>query len=166
MPAIPTGRTSCGAAMLVRFKIMNRSTLKPGLASRPIPDPLRHRWLVAAVLRHSRYLHRERLEKTTFNCCSIAAALCTDKVSTLVQNLTTVQFLERLAGQYDIQINAVTRNMPFLLANVYGHDFIVGLKSLYKWDVLVRVSAFDDGDVWEDDGVPFRRRMSNARRCR
>lgn len=98
----------------------------------------------------------EDMSQTTFYCRSIAAPLTTDRITTQVQNLTTVQFVKQLAAPYGIPVvidPALTN--PFTLAKVYAQEYVVGLKNLVKWDVLQRASIFDDTDVWEDDGVLY-----------
>jgi hypothetical protein len=93
-------------------------------------------------------------ETTEFKCRSIAAPLCTDRISTAIQNMTTVQFLEQVAAKYNIATNVdPSLSEPFTLAKVYAQDFVVGLKNFIYWDILVRSAAVDDVDLWEDDGV-------------
>jgi hypothetical protein len=98
----------------------------------------------------------EDADKTEFRLRSIAAPLTTDRITTAVQNLTTVQFLKQIAAQYNIPVvvdPALTN--PFMLAKVYAQEFVAGLKNLVKWDVLLRSSVWDDVDVWEDDGTIY-----------
>jgi hypothetical protein len=96
------------------------------------------------------------LDQTHFQCRSIAAPLTTDRITTQIQNLTTVDFLKQICASYNIPVvvdPALTS--PFTLAQVYAQEYIVGLKNLVKWDVLQRSSIFDDVDVWEDDGTVY-----------
>lgn len=96
----------------------------------------------------------EDMKQTTFRLRSIAAPLTTDRITTAVQNLTTVDFIKQQCAQYNIKANidpSITK--PFTIANVYAQDFVVGLKNLIKWDVMLRSSIFDDTDLWEDNGV-------------
>jgi hypothetical protein len=98
----------------------------------------------------------DNLTETEFHLRSIAAPLTTDKISSSVQNLTTVQFLQRICAPYNIGfVVDPSLTSPLSLAKVYGQEFLVGLKQLYKWDVGLKSSIFDDTDIWEDDGVLY-----------
>jgi hypothetical protein len=95
-------------------------------------------------------------DEVEFHCRSIAAPLCTDKILSSVQNLTTVQFIQQIGKQYGMPVYVDPElTEPFTLARVYGQDFVVGLHDMYKWDVLVRSAQCDDVDLWEDQGVLF-----------
>jgi hypothetical protein len=96
----------------------------------------------------------EDMKQTTFRLRSIAAPLTTDHITTNVQNLTTVDFIKQQCAQYNItpNIDPSIKN-PFTLAKVYAQEFVVGLKNLIKWDVMLRSSIFDDTEIWEDNGV-------------
>jgi hypothetical protein len=98
----------------------------------------------------------EDMDQTEFRLRSIAAPLTTDRITTAVQNLTTVDFIRQICAPYNIRvvIDPELTN-PMTLAKVYAQEFMVGLKNLVKWDVLLRASIFDDVDVWEDDGVLY-----------
>jgi len=95
----------------------------------------------------------EDMKQTTFRLRSIAAPLTTDRITTAVQNVTTVDFIKQQCAQYNIKANIDPSIQPFTLANVYAQDFVVGLKNLIKWDVMLRSSIFDDAELWEDNGV-------------
>lgn len=100
--------------------------------------------------------HPDDMNDTEFQLRSIAAPLTTDRITTAVQNLTTVEFLKQIAAPYSIPvvIDPELTN-PFTLPKIYAQEFVVGLKNLIKWDVLLRSSIFDDVDVWEDDGTLY-----------
>ncbi len=95
----------------------------------------------------------EDMKQTTFRLRSIAAPLTTDRITTNVQNLTTVDFIKQQCAQYNITPNIDPSIQPITLAKVYAQEFVVGLKNLIKWDVMLRSSIFDDTEIWEDNGV-------------
>jgi hypothetical protein len=96
------------------------------------------------------------MDVTEFTCRSIAAPLTTDRVSTSVQNMTTVDFLKATCAPYNLKIVIDPElTNPATLAKVYAQEYIVGLHNLIKWDVLLRSSIVDDVDVWEDDGTLY-----------
>jgi hypothetical protein len=96
------------------------------------------------------------MDVTEFMLRSIAAPLTTDRITTNVQNLTTVDFLRQIAAPYNIPVVVDPElTNPFTLAKIYAQEFVVGLRNLIKWDVLLRASLFDDVDVWEDDGTLY-----------
>jgi hypothetical protein len=98
----------------------------------------------------------EDMSQTTFNLRSIAAPLTSDRITSAIQNKTTTEVIREICAPYSIPvfIDPELTN-PFTLARVYAQDFMVGLKNLVKWDVLLRSSVFDDTDVWEDDGTLY-----------
>lgn len=107
----------------------------------------------------------EDLKQTEFNIRSIAAPLTTDHITTAVQNLTTVQFIQQQGKYYNIPVKIdPSLTNPFTLARVYAQDFVVGLKNLIKWDVMLRSSIADDCDIWEDDGTLWYYRPWNVPR--
>ncbi len=95
------------------------------------------------------------MDYTEFKCRSLAAPFTSDRITTAVQNKTTTQFLEDICLPYDLDVTIDNAVQAITLAKVYAQDFIVGLKNMVKWDVLVRASIFDDVDVWEDDGTIY-----------
>lgn len=98
----------------------------------------------------------DNLNVTHFQCRSMAAPLTTDRITTQVQNLTSVDFLNQVCGQYGIDSTVDAQlTSPATIAEVYSQEYLVGLKNLIKWDVLQRSSIVDDVDVWEDDGTVF-----------
>jgi hypothetical protein len=98
----------------------------------------------------------DNLSQTEFHCRSIASPLTTDRITTAVQNLTTVDFIKRVCAPYGIKVVIdPSLTNPFTLGQVYAGEYIIGLHNLIKWDVLLRSSWFDDVDVWEDDGTLY-----------
>jgi hypothetical protein len=96
------------------------------------------------------------LTSTEFHCRSIASPLTTDRITTSVQNMTTVQFIKKICAAYNIPVVVDPElTNPFTLEQIYSGDYLVGLHNLVKWDVLLRSSWFDDVDVWEDGGVLY-----------
>ncbi|HEY6485384.1 MAG TPA: hypothetical protein VIX83_03245 [Candidatus Cybelea sp.] len=98
----------------------------------------------------------EDMNETTFHLRSIGSPLTTDRITSQIQNLSTVQFLKTICAPYKIPVvvdPALTQ--PFTLARVYASEFLVGLKQLIKWDVGLKCSIFDDTDIWEDDGTLY-----------
>ena len=83
----------------------------------------------------------EDMKQTTFRLRSIAAPLTTDRITTAVQNLTTVQFIQQQCAQYNITPNIDPSISPMTLARVYAQEFVVGLKNLIKWDVMLRTRS-------------------------
>lgn len=96
------------------------------------------------------------MNSTEFRLRSIASPLTTDRITTAVQNLTTVEFLRQIAAPYGIKVVVDPElTQPFTLAKVYAQEFVVGLKNLVKWDVMLKSSIFDDTDIWEDNGTLY-----------
>lgn len=98
----------------------------------------------------------EDMNETQFRLRSIASPLTTDAITTAVQNLKTTDVLRQMAAPYGIKvvIDPELTN-PFTLARIYAQEFVVGLKNLKKWDVMLRSSIFDDTDIWEDNGTLY-----------
>ncbi len=97
----------------------------------------------------------EDMDTTEFHCRSVAAPLTTDRITTAVQNLTTVAFIKQVCAPYNIPVVVDPTLQPTTLVKIYSQDYVVGLHNLIKWDVLLRASVFDDVDVWEDDGTLY-----------
>ncbi|HEY2474101.1 MAG TPA: hypothetical protein VGI19_04800 [Candidatus Cybelea sp.] len=98
----------------------------------------------------------EDMRSTTFHLRSIASPLTTDRITSAIQNLTTVQFLQKVCAPYKIPVVVdPSLSQPFTLAKVYANEFLVGLKNLIIWDVGLKSSIFDDVDIWEDNGTLY-----------
>lgn len=97
----------------------------------------------------------DNMTDTEFHLRSIAAPLTTDRITSGIQNLTTTEFLRKIAAPYNINVVVDPSIQALTLAKVYAQEFMVGLKNLIKWDVLLKSSIFDDTDVWEDDGTLY-----------
>src|ERR1700729_1629381 len=84
----------------------------------------------------------EDMNQTTFYLRSIAAPLTSDRITSAIQNKTTIEVIRELCAPYNIPviIDPELTN-PFTLARVYAQDFMVGLKNIVKWDVLLRSSV-------------------------
>lgn len=105
----------------------------------------------------------EDMAQTEFRLRSIAAPLTTDRITTSLQNITTVQFIQQMGAKYGIPVSIDPSLAspgsgtpgPLTLAKVYAQEFVVGLRNLVIWDVMLRSSVFDDADIWEDNGTIY-----------
>lgn len=84
----------------------------------------------------------------TFRCRSLAAPLVDREITTLAQNMTSVQFVQYWAAQYGLTpvINLV--NAPVTLQQVWANEFVAGIKKFRIWDVILKCAVFDGVDAW------------------
>jgi hypothetical protein len=91
-------------------------------------------------------------DTTTFEATSFAALLQVDKYTTLVQGMTTTQFVQAAAANANLGSNIALRSgqAPLTLATVFGQDQVVGLHNLRAQDIIEACAEADDVDYWVD----------------
>lgn len=93
--------------------------------------------------------------KMTFHLRNFAALLLDEKITTLAQNQTSVQFATQCAAEAGLKLVTLVIGTPATLAQVFTKDFVVGIKNLSKFEVLKRAAQVDDVDVWVEDDTLY-----------
>lgn len=86
----------------------------------------------------------------TFKCRSLAALLIDNRLTGIPKNMTTFEFATAVAKQYGLTpyVSPLPGQVPTTIAELYAHDFAVGIINDRIWDVLMKAAAVDDMDVW------------------
>ena len=91
----------------------------------------------------------------TFRCRSLAAPLVDTQITTLVQNMSSVDFVNYWAQSLGLTTVIGVVGTPVTLVQVYGDEFVTGIKNFRVWDVMLQMAQFDDVDVWVDGSTLY-----------
>ena len=91
-------------------------------------------------------------DELVVTCRSLAAYLVAAKHTTQYKETTTVQLVQDIASAQGIKTNIHLRDnqRPLLLKEVFAQEFMVGVRNMRQWDMLVACAQSDVVDLWVD----------------
>jgi hypothetical protein len=90
----------------------------------------------------------------TFKCRSLASLLIDNRITHIPRNMNTAtgpkNFVTQIAEQYGLTANIVLPSKQYQLtvAEVFAHDFAVGIQNSRIFDLLIKMAEIDGADVW------------------
>ena len=86
----------------------------------------------------------------TIKCRSLASLLIDNRITGLPRNMKTTDLVTALATQYNLTASISLLDGQYVptVAELYAHDFAVGIQNDRIWDVLMKAAEFDGTDVW------------------
>ena len=119
----------------------------PSSSTSDIPISPRQQLFSGSIDVNSMAFHDDAI---SFKCRSLASLLVDNRITAIPRNMTTVQFVESTAKQYGLtpHINLPKGQYKLTVAELYAHDFAVGVQNDRIWDVYMKMAQVDDADVW------------------
>ena len=92
--------------------------------------------------------------ETTFDCRSLAFPLTSTKITVPFpkeDTTTTVAFIQQQAARFGLTLAPPNLGQaPALMIDVFGGEFITGVRGWYIWDIFIQCAQHDDVDIWVD----------------
>ena len=86
----------------------------------------------------------------SFRCRSLAAPLVDTQITTLVQNMTSVDFVNYYAGVLKLNPVIALANAPVMVGSVASNDQVGAILNQRVWDIMKQLAQIDDVDLWCD----------------
>lgn len=101
------------------------------------------------------FITNPRENTLTINCRSFAAAFLAGKHTTQFQNQKTTDVVAQIAKTQNLVANIQLRNgqVGVPMTTVFAREFVVGVRNMRQWDILLACAQVDEVDLWVEGNV-------------